>query len=324
MHDMDSQVDARDQHNGNWHILLLGLPGVTVSRNLAPGITLRPISDPLTVFDLADAGAAGFRSWAVLEPMAAMCTCEIESACDAAVNPGYDTLNRAWLASALLVLRGFSRHLCVACSGYSWREVAGHQKRTAPAHQKQIREEGLDKAIYNSKCALPPFRGDLLDFHLKMIVSRSSRTDGVSSDDAQWVREHFDAFNEMAASSASFRFALESSIDWRYAKDGRSAIARLWSGIEAFFGISSELVYRISLLSAALLVPRRGDRKQKFNEVKKLYGLRSKAVHGSQLSDEKMETAVDGSFQLLADLLMVAIECGHALSQDDFDKAVFE
>ncbi len=321
---MESQSDKDTSHDGNWHVLVIGFPPVAEPLTLAPGISLRPLSEPLSVFDLAAAGAAGFRGWAVLEPVAASCTCEIETVRDADVSPGYDTLNRTWLASALLVLRGFTNHLCVACSSYSWNEVAGHQKRTAPIFHQPLVDEGPHEAVYSSKRDLPKFHGDLLDFHLNIIVNTASRTDEISETDAVWIRKNFDTFDRLAANSEPFRFALESSIDWRYAKDARSAVARLWSGIEAIFGISSELVYRISLLSASLLVSRGTERKEKFHEVKQLYGLRSKAVHGAKMTDDKMADAVNGSFQLLADLLLLAVERGHSLSQDDFDIAVFE
>ena len=206
---------------------------------------------------------------------------------DAAILPGYGTLNRAWLASTLLVLRGFTRHLCVACSSYSWNIVAGHQERTSHVFQQQLREEGPDAAVYKSKRDLPRFQGNLLDFHLTLLTNKDARTDEVSLEDAGWIHQHFDVFNNLAAQSQPFRFALEAAIDWRFAKDARSAVARLWSGIEAIFGITSELVYRISLLSACLLAERGDTRKAKFEQVKKLYGLRSKVVHGEQLTDKE-------------------------------------
>ncbi|QDS88492.1 hypothetical protein EC9_26830 [Rosistilla ulvae] len=297
-----------DESNTPWHILIAGLPRVSNELTLASGITLQPLNQPLSVFDLAAAGAAGFRSWALLEPLASACTCELAIAPTAAPSAGYNTLNRGWLASSLLVLRGFTKHLSLACSSYSWNQIAGHQQRTAGTADGN----------------LPKFVGNVLDFHLNIVVNSDARVDSISPDDIQWISDRFDTFNKMAANSDSFRFALESSIDWRFTKDGRSAIARLWSGIEAIFGISSELVYRISLLAASLLAPRGTQRREKFQEIKKLYGLRSKAVHGSKLSDAKMAEAVNGSFRLLADLLILAIERGHPLTQDDFDKAVFD
>jgi uncharacterized protein YutE (UPF0331/DUF86 family) len=84
-----------------------------------------------------------------------------------------------------------------------------------------------------------------------------------------------------------------------------------------------ELVYRISLLSACLLAPRGPTRKEKFESIKKLYGLRSKVVHGEKLPEEKIDEAVNDSFHLLKNLLLVSIEKGHAFNQKDFDEAVF-
>lgn len=240
-----------------------------------------------------------------------------------ATTPGYDTLNRAWLASTLLVLRGFTRHLCMACSAYPWNDIAGHQQRTAEVFREQLLAEGPNAAVHDSRRALPQFEGQLLDFHLTLLSNRDARMEAVTPEDAKWVYLHFETLNRLAAESQAFRLALEAAIDWRYAKEARSAVARLWSGIEAMFGITSELVYRLSLLSASLLAARGEQRRAKFDEVKKLYGLRSKVVHGEPLSEEKVGAALNDSYQLLADLLLLTISKGHVLGQSDFDSAVF-
>lgn len=247
----------------------------------------------------------------------------MESAADAAVAPGYDALNRAWLASALLTLRGFAHHLCVACNSYSWNVIAGHQKRTSGVFREQLAAEGVDAAVYAPTEQLPPFTGQLLDYHLRLLSTESAVSGPVTHEDAAWIRQHFDSFDALAAQSEKFRFALEAAIDWRYAKDARAGIARLWSGIEAVFGISSELVFRVSLLAAALLSPRGPLRKEKFEAVKKLYGIRSKAVHGEALSEELLSQGLADSWQLLRELLLVIVEKGHPLSQADLDDAVF-
>jgi hypothetical protein len=306
-----------------WYILTVGLPTIPRPLILAPGLSLRPIGEPLSVFDLAAAGAVGFRGWSVLEPVASACTCEIKSVFDANLTTGYDTLNRAWLASTLLVLRGFTTHLCVACSRYSWQKIAGHQRRHSEVFKKQIKEEGVEAATFRPKEELPAFTGQLLDFHLKILTDGKTQPQEVTGDDARWVHSHYDAFNALAAESEAFRFALEAATDWRYATDIRSAVARLWAGIEAMFGISSELMYRISLLSASLTAPRGPQRKKRFDDVKNLYGMRSKIVHGDKLSDEKLQLALTLSYHLLRDLLLLSIERGHMLGSDDFDEAVF-
>jgi hypothetical protein len=299
------------------------MPSVPEPLTLAPGVTIRPIGEPLSVFDLAAAGGVGFKEWAILEPIAHACSCEIESALDSAITPGYDTLNRAWLASTLLVLRGFTSHLCIACSRYSWRIIAGHQKRHSPVFSEQMAEEGVESAIFEPKEGLPTFQGQLLDFHLKILSDGGTRAAFVSEEDSQWVNNNYDMFNRLASESEPFRFALEAATDWRYSTNIRSAVARLWAGIEAIFGISSELVYRISLLAASLTRPRGEERKRRFDEVKKLYGMRSKIVHGDKLSQEKLQHALRESFQLLRELLLISIKRGHMLGPEDFNSAVF-
>jgi Apea-like HEPN len=299
-----------------WHVLIVGLSQPQSTFTLAPGIRLRPLDKPLSVFDLAAAGSVGFRGWSVLESIASQCNCEIESTYAIDEASGYDALNRAWLASSLLVLRGFTTHLCVACSSYSWNLVAGRQRTL-----KDVMEN--KESDYQTPGELPRFMGNLLDFHIKVCVNRDRRTDAVSSEDANWIQEHFDIFNRLAAEHEAFRFALEAANSWRFAKDARIAVAHLWSGIEAMFGISSELVYRISLLSACLLAHRGQARRAKFEQVKKLYGLRSKIVHGEKVSEEKIDVALNDSWALLSQLLMLSINKGHALVQADFDDAVF-
>ncbi|MDD5657386.1 MAG: HEPN domain-containing protein [Elusimicrobia bacterium] len=291
-------------HEGNWHVLVWGLPRPEKPLSLAAGLTIRPLDSPLTVCDLAAAGAEGFNAWAVLGPIARNCTAEVESARDSDTTPGYDTLNRAWLAASLLVLRGFTRHMCVALSSYSWNLVAGHQKRT--------------------KERLPPFKGKLLDFYTTLHLNGAAKSQPLTQDDATWIKAHFLAFNKLASESESFRFALEAATDWRYATDTRAAVSRLWAGIEAIFGIKTELVHRISLNSACLLAKRGAERTKRFHAVKELYDLRSKAVHGAGLSDEKLMKAVSESFDLLSALLMNAISRGRLPTSEDIDHVVFE
>ena len=319
----NGKEQTRQRYDGNWYVLICGLSEPEEPLTLASGLSIRPLDNPISVFDLAAAGAAGFHEWSVLEPVAKACTCEIESAKDSAVEPGYDTLNRAWLASALLVLRGFTRHICLACSSYSWSLVAGHQKRTSHIFEKQLQEEGLEAAVHKSKRELPQFFGNLLDYHLRLLINSDTRKDTVTKEDLDWIQKHYEVFNQIAAENESFRLALGAAIDWRYAKDARTAIARLWSGIESIFGITSELIFRISLLSASLLEKPGEARKTRFKAVKKLYGLRSKAVHVESLPDEKILSAMNDSFHLLKELLLLTIEKGHVLSNRDFDNAVF-
>ena len=338
MHD----IYPSNRSDGNWYVLAAGLPSPTKPLVLAPGLSVRPLSSELTVFDLAAAGGVGFREWATLEPLVTECTCEIESAKDSDTSPGYDTLNRAFTTTLhaaggspwLIILVwpqpywffspcGFSQHVCLACSSYSWSTIAGHQARTSDVFPQQLIREGVEAAVYRSERHLPPFHGNLLDYHLQTLAVGGSRQDPVNEADAEWCQTHFATFNTLAAESDRFRFALEGAMDWRYAIDLRSAIARIWSAIEALFGLNTELVYRMSLLAASLLEPRGEARKTRFASVRSLYGVRSKAVHGEHILEDNLKRATRESFSLLQELILLTIEKGHVLGSDDFDAAVF-
>ena len=319
MHD----IYPSNRSDGNWYVLAAGLPSPTKPLVLAPGLSVRPLSSELTVFDLAAAGGVGFREWATLEPLVTKCTCEIESAKDSVTAPGYDTLNRAWLASALLVLRGFSQHVCLACSSYSWSTIAGHQARTSDVFRQQLIREGVEAAVYRSERQLPPFHGNLLDHHLQTLAVGGSRQDPVNEADAEWCQTHFATFNTLAAESDRFRFALEGAMDWRYAIDLRAAIARIWSAIEGIFGSDAGSSYRMSLFAASLLEPRGEARKTRCALVGRLYKVRSRAVHGEHILEDNLKKATRESISLLQELILLTIEKGHVLGSDDFDAAVF-
>ena len=318
----DRIFDDMEEYSGNWYILVWNLDIEGLCLKLGPGVSIRRLDDDISVFDLAAAGGAGFREWAMLEPFLHRCVCEIETAQDMAIEPGYDTLNRAWLASALIKLKGFNAHLSLACSSYSWNVIAGHQKRTEGIFKEELEEKGVESAVNSPRRALPAFKGGLLDVHTSLLAPENVKTI-LTKEDADWIKDNYEKFNYLAAKSEGFRFALSAAVNWQYSPGPRMAIAQLWSGIEALFGISSEVVYRISLQVASLLEERGIARKEKFDKVRKLYVVRSKAVHGAELSLEELNKAMVESFDILNKLLLVNIEKGRPFTSDDFKTAIF-
>jgi hypothetical protein len=271
---MTDTTPEQEAHPENWFVLLVGLPMSGGTFDLGSSLTLRRLTNRLTVFDLAAAGAAGFKQWAMLEPLAPNATAEVQCPTVAASMAGYDALNKCWLVSALLALRGYPGHICPAASAYSWNLIAGHQEVTAPVFREQAREEGFERAVHASRRALPPFQGGLLDYHVAVLLPDMRADHPFNEEEATWFRGHFETFNRLASGNERFRFALEAATDWRFAKEPRAAVARLWSGIESLFSISSELVYRVSQMAACVLAPRGPERLEAFRWVKKLYGLR--------------------------------------------------
>lgn len=307
-----------------WHVLVCGLELSEPSFDLGPSLILRRLHEPLTVFDMAAVGAVGFREWAVLEPLLPAARAEIVSAIDGTTLPGYDALNKAWLGSSLLVLRGYARHLCVAVSGYSWSLVAAHRKSASSSFRRQMVEEGVDKAVFEPRAKLPPFRGQLLDYHLNLLLPKETRSEPVGAVEAQWVADHFEIFNGLASEDERFRFALEAAIDWRYSRDPRAAMARVWAGIESLFAITSELVYRIALYAAIVVAPRGPERLAAFKRVKALYALRSKAVHGDPITEERLLGGLHESFELIRSLLLDAVERGRVRADEDYQSELLE
>ena len=113
-------------YDRNWYVLVTDLIGYMAPASplkLAEGVTLSPIAGRISKFDLASAGTVGFHSWDRLQT--SQSTCEIEALCGYSRKNRYDTLNRAWLALALLALRGFIGNYGIATSSYSWSEIAG-------------------------------------------------------------------------------------------------------------------------------------------------------------------------------------------------------
>lgn len=101
-------------------------------------------------------------------------------------------------------------------------------------------------------------------------------------------------------------------------------MASIWSGIEAILGFDQELTFRLSLASARLLEKAPQEREKRFRVIKKLYGLRSKCVHGSPTDREAVEAGVNDSLSLLRDLLLFFIGHGHLLSDSERDLLFLE
>lgn len=269
--------------------------------DLLPGFVLKKVS-PISVFDLALAGSKGFREWAILEPIIHNCTTEaISWDTEELTNPiGYDALNRVWLFSVLLILHDMQDQYPIAYNKYSWNIFSG---QTVPG------------AV---KASIGEFSGGVLDFTLSYIHT-TSKKGMLDNESYEFIRKYFISANKLAHDYEQFRLGLLSLYDWRFAKDIRVAIARLWVGIEALLNINSELSYRIALYASTVLEDRGEARKARFNEIKKLYSKRSRAVHGDSMSDEDLVDTIEKSFQLLKDLIVFCCKTNKMLSIVDIE-----
>ncbi len=306
----------------NRFILLYDLSLAEQAYKIAPGLRLQRLEAPLTVPDLAILGSSGFSSWPALAPFVTSCTAEIFSMFDPDVTQSADTMRRAQLLSHMLNLLGYSGHLCVACASYSWNAIAGLRNRIDRTAFDQSATDQRGHSPEAIDIILPLFEGRLLEAHMNIMVPKDSRKEELTPSDARWIKDHFVTMDILTTENENIRYALEAAIDWRYLKDPRAAIARLWSGIEAIFSIKGELIYRISLVAASLLAPRGEKRVDQFYEFKKLYNLRSQAVHGEPMEEQRLLKATSDSYNLLCQLLRLILEKGRPLRREDLDRAV--
>jgi hypothetical protein len=282
---------------GTWFILSNGLDFDKEEIEFLPYLKIRKVKK-ISVFDLASLGAKGFSQWALIEPFCynknkfEIISQENDS------TSGYDILNRAWLLNTLLVLRSKPAINSIALLNRSWSDI------------KNIGEKDIVQT-------------NLCDYHVRMLRISGFNQSMITYEDTNWIRRYFETVNNLANKNDKFRYALEVLNSWRYCVDAKSAIAIIWAAIESIIDVSSEIVYRLSLSISALLCERGDQRISKFNEVKSLYNLRSKTIHGSNLKEAEIATALLGSFKLLSELVIYMTENNNIIKEEHLTDAIF-
>ena len=126
--------------------------------------------------------------------------------------------------------------------------------------------------------------------------------------DIEWIEKNFNQIS--ALDDEAYNTALHCLSTYRWHTIPRARLAILWAGIEGLFKIDSEITFRISLYIAYFLEPdNQLKRRRIFNDVKKLYRIRSRAVHGGKVSIDTSD-AVDQSASLLLKLVRRCAEIG--------------
>lgn len=292
---MQLQNTSKMITKGTYYILGNGITFEEDEIEILSYLKIRKVSK-LSVFELAGLGAQGFKQWSLIEPFCYLknnfeiISSENESSF------GYDILNRAWLLNTLLVLRKKTSINSIALLNQSWNKL---------------------KDINN-------VQANLCDYHVKMLKTESLNELNVENGDIEWIKKYYENANTLAFENEKFRYALEVINSWRYCVDVKSAIAILWAAIESIVNVSIEISYRLSLSISSLLYERGDERIQKFKEIKKLYTLRSKVVHGSNLKDSQIEKALVESFELLSELIVFMIEKNKLIKDIDFENAIFK
>lgn len=119
-----------------------------------------------------------------------------------------------------------------------------------------------------------------------------------------------------------FRLAVEALTTHPHLLSPRMMVASIWSGIEALMDISQELTFRLALSVASLLEPRGEQRYERYRQTKKLYEVRSKAVHGGELDEVAILQHVIESRKLLSALICHMLDARKVLSREDIERIV--
>lgn len=165
----------------------------------------------------------------------------------------------------------------------------------------------FDKTVlWNVQSEIPAEKIDasstlnITNYHLAGFHALSEHQ--VTATDREWLERHFETARNLLSTPA-FETAAHSLATFRWHSVVRSQLALIWSGIEALFGIDSEIVFRVSLYIARFLEPDdQAKRSHLFTKVKQLYKQRSKAVHGAKVKGD-IQSAVKESSDLLGRLI---------------------
>ncbi len=173
---------------------------------------------------------------------------------------------------------------------------------------------------FNIQCNVPAesFNSEsqlnITNYHLKGFSK--SKPYLLSEKESLFIENNIENARELL-NNADFSNAISSLYSYIWHPHPRIQLAVLWSGIEGIFSISNELVFRLSLYIAQFLSPEnKNKRREIFENVKTLYKIRSKAVHGEKIKGDTKK-AIEGSIKLLKDLLWKIIEINEMPNPDN-------
>ncbi len=144
----------------------------------------------------------------------------------------------------------------------------------------------------------------------------------VTLENLKWIDDHLTNFMELT-NYPNFYLAADSLCTHHQIGNERMVVAILWSGIEALFGINSELRFRVAAYVATILEPRGDTRLELYRRLKKLYDIRSKAVHGGKVSLKQLHEHIVEVRKLLSRLLCKFIEEKKIPTEEELDSLLF-
>ena len=164
---------------------------------------------------------------------------------------------------------------------------------------------------WNFQSDVPPENfSDAKDFHITNYALKGFGPGAIKTltvKEHRWIETHYANAKSLMADDM-FRSAVHSLFSYKWHSMPRAQLALLWSGIEGLFGVDHELSFRLSLYLAKYLSVKKTKQKEIFEDVKKLYSIRSKAVHGGNIKNPN--ESVEKSVTILRRLVIKCAERG--------------
>lgn len=274
-----------------WYFAIIGLEGELDEFALPPLAKIQRVTEPPGEVELASA-LKNSELFSAIGRYSKLIKYEL-SIDREALNSDQAAMNFAWWTISMLRIKALAEILIPAMSDYSWSTIS---------------------AITDGKC----YAQLLEDVPTVRITNQVVLTQS----DADWITNNIIGLGKLGE-YPKFRLAVDSLTTHHFSNSERMMAATLWSGIEALFEIQSELRFRLAVLIASILEPRGNSRKEAYRMIKKLYDVRSKAVHGSPLTNARISEHIVEVRKLLSRLLCLFIESGKLMSENYIDELVF-
>jgi hypothetical protein len=140
----------------------------------------------------------------------------------------------------------------------------------------------------------------------------------IAGDQLDWAKEHQESFNRLI-SVPEFNAAMRCFGNSHYLFEADMRIMLLWAGIEGLLSVEAELSRRVALYAALMFKGSADEKATYFKEVRKAYGVRSRAVHGGKADEAKLQEGYRAASLILSRLLARCVELGRVPKADELD-----
>lgn len=169
----------------------------------------------------------------------------------------------------------------------------------------------------------------LTDNSCEIVMVDDRRTQSIfapgylDEEDNRWLAASYRSALKLQKENA-FALGTAAMSTVQYLADHSMAIALLWSALEGLVPVEHELPFRLSVTVASVLRPRGKSRTEYYRMMRNLYDLRSKVVHGEDLTEEELDHAFAATMGALSEILCKIVDMGNLPTRKELSQLLFE